>query len=137
MLFTLYHSYVYAYFKKRRRGKFHKTYKFPCDRKTIKWVTKLAKKNRGNGKKVTTSGIFVHVCLFVCLLLLFFSGGVFHDHLGIELYFSDSFPVKVAHEQQTHFRSSLASLPSEGEKQRPEIRLRLQVTVKAMKTWRK
>ena len=86
------------------------------------------------GKKVTTSGIFVHVCLFV---VVFFFRGVFHDNLGIELYFSDSFPVKVAYEQQTHFRSSLASLPSEGEQRRPEIRLRLQVTVKAMKTWRK
>ena len=28
-----------------------------------------------------------------------------------------------AYEQQTHFRSSLLSLPSEGEKRRPEMRL--------------
>ena len=42
-----------------------------CERETIKWASKLAKKNKGNGKKGTTTGsssrFLVVVCLFVCL----------------------------------------------------------------------
>ena len=79
----------------------NKTFKLkrtiPCEKKTIKWASKLAKKNKGNGKIGTTSRIFVHVfccccclvvCLFVCLFLRLISW-------GIELnFYTDSFPVK-------------------------------------------
>ena len=42
-----------------------------CERETITWASKLAKKNKGNGKKGTTSRIFVQV--FSCCLFVFFA----------------------------------------------------------------
>ena len=58
----------------------------PCERETIKWASKLAKKIKEMGKKGRLAGssstfvVVVVVCLFVFC-------GLFRDHLGIELNF--------------------------------------------------